>query len=292
MNPAAHRSVVIFTVGFHARATFRFLARTPGWRVLGFVDNNPAVHGSTLFGLPVWSPRDLTGIACDLVAVPGRHQQPILAQLRGELGFAAARLWTVRKSEVPPAPDELSRRAMDLGELLGRTISVLTSAGRDYWAMHSSLLGLLRGQDLAAFSDVDFCVAAEGFEALAPRFRAAGIVTRATRAPGDGALVELSLTWPTAQAWDEPALIDLHPLTLGPVQARWLVNNSPLSLPARHFVGYATAAYRGLAIRVPLEADAVAAELYGPDWRAPAETWNGRYALPAFAPLAEVSSTP
>jgi hypothetical protein len=286
MNASAPRSVVIFTVGFHARATFRFLARQPGCRVLGFVDNNPAAQGRLLFDLPVWSPSALAELDCDLIAVPGRNQQAILTQLRDVLGIEPSRLWLVRKSEVPPASDELARRGADLERLLRETISVLAAAGCDYWAMHSSLLALMRGQDLALFSDVDLCVTAEKFEMLQSRFRAAGIVSRATLSPTEKALVELSITLPPAREWHEPAVIDLHPLTLGPAAATWLVNSKPLSLQAKHFIGHATAEYRGLAVRVPLEAEAITAELYGLDWREPAETWNGRYALNAVTPLA------
>lgn len=280
------KDVVIFTVGFHARATFRALRRRGDCRVLGFVDNNRAVQGTTLFDLPVMAPSALTDLDFDLVALPGRNQDVILGQLRGELGIEPARIWSVRKGEVRPAADELARRGEALARLLRQTLAVLEAAGADYWAMHSGLLGIMRGDDLALFSDLDFCVDAIDLDALetrfAPSFNATVVRRRGDEASGTdfphSRLLKLSLEARTTQAWDEPAMIDFHPLAVGPTEARWLIPRWMLNLPSRHFRDYELATYRGVPVRVPLEPDQVLSQLYGADWRVPAETWNGRYA--------------
>lgn len=271
--------VVIFTIGFHARATFRYLARQTDCRVVGFVDNNPAAQGTMLFGLPVLAPQALPELDFDLVAVPGRNQAAITAQLRDELRVESDRIWSVNKSEVPPAPDELERRGADLGRLLRQAVSVIETLGMDYWAMHSGLLGLLRGQELALFSDLDLCVTADGFKRLADRLQHDGFEVTARRSADDAVLTEICLKQTPVRPWDEPAMIDLHPLALGPTEATWLVNHKPLSLAAGFFHGCAYASYRNMPVRVPLDAAAVLTELYGPDWRRPAETWNGHYAF-------------
>jgi hypothetical protein len=289
MNQLLHRRIVIFTVGFHARASFRFLVRQETDEVLGFVDNNPATHGTTLFGLPVWSPRQLGALDFDLVAVPGRHQQAITDQLRDQWGLASARVWRVRKSEVPPAPDELARRGGELARLLHRTLAVLDAAGCRHWAMHSSLLGLRRGQELALFSDVDLAVESSDFAALGQRLREEGLMVNVTRRPTDDSVCEISLKFPSSRVWDEPAVVDLHPLILDEGDATWLVNGSPLSMPARFFSSHNLAEYRGVSLRIPSDADAMLAALYGDDWRQPAETWNGRYVLPPLAAPAPAS---
>lgn len=280
------KRIVIFTAGFHARATFRHLRRRPDCRVVGFVDNNPAAQGTSLFDLPILNPRKLAALDFDVVAVPGRNQPAILAQLRDELRVEAGRIWQVNKSEVRPAADELERRGTDLAHLLRQTISVLERAGSDFWAMHSGLLGLVRGEELALFSDLDLCVTASGFEALEQWFQQAGLDPILVRDAG-GFMDQISLRLKPAHAWDEPAMIDLHPITVGPSDALWPVNHKPLVLPSVFFHGHASRSYRAVPVRVPVRAEEVLAELYGPDWRRPAETWNGRYAL---RPLATTST--
>lgn len=277
------KNIIIFTAGFHARATFRHLARRAGCRVVAFVDNNPAMHGRRLFDVPIESPRALSRHDFDVIAVPGRNQDAIIDQLQRELEIDESRIWRVGKSEVLPAPDELERRGVALDRLLREAMTVLDAAGSEYWAMHSGLLGLARGQDLGLFSDLDFCVAAEGFDALLPRFADAGIAVTSVAYPGSEALAQISLQAPPERPWDEPAMVDLHPISVGAVEATWPVNLRPLCVAADFFRGRGAFTYRGLTVPVPLRSEHLLAELYGSDWRRPAETWNGRYAMPVPA---------
>lgn len=283
--------VVIFTIGFHARATCRWLRRQEGREAVAFVDNNTAVHGTRVLGLPVLAPAALRSLDFDFVALPGRNQAPILAQLRDQLGISDDRVWLVRKSEVPPAAEELERRGTALASLLGRSVAVLEAMDARHWAMHSSLLGLVRGDDVARFSDFDFCVDAARIEELAERFVAVGLAPRAIPHRADAGpqptrFAQLTLQTPTGCDDDEPALIDLHPLTLGATEASWPVNHGFLRLPVELFASSATRTYRDVAVRVPADPSDMLARLYGPDWAVPAETWNGRYHAPQIAPAA------
>lgn len=281
---------VIFTAGFHARATCRWLLRQPGCEVVAFVDNNPAIQGGTLLGRPVLAPAALTALDYDCVALPGRNQEPILRQLRDELGVPAERIWLVRKSEVPPSAAELSRRGAALAALLQRVLAVLRGAGSPHWAMHSSLLGLVRGDDLALFSDCDLCVGDEGFDALAARFPAFDLRAVPAGAGQATRYGQLTLHAPVSSATDEPALIDLHPVAFNDGEAIWSVNGGTLRLPAGPFRHEARMlAYRGVLVPVPAQPEALLTALYGEGWQVPAETWNGRYA-PRTTALAGATS--
>lgn len=285
------KRVVIFTAGFHARATARHLLRQPDSRVLGFVDNNPVLHGTARLGLPIFAPAALRELDFDLVAVPGRNQAAIQAQLTMELGVARERVWLVRKSEVPMAPDELARRGRALAELLRRTLIVLDARGLRHWVLHSSLLALERGQDPAQFSDVDLGVDASGFDALVPALRAICQVDEFPHPPsvlgGEGAsasrLGALGLSVAPDNAHDEPAMVDLHSVAVGSATARWWVEERTLEMPASHFAGREDRVYRGVTLALPRQAPDLLARLYGADWRTPAEVWNGRYAPPLAA---------
>lgn len=281
--------LVIFTVGFHARATCRWLRRQPDRQVVAFVDNNPAVQGTRLLDVPVLAPAALATLAFDRVALPGRNQAPIRAQLHDGFGVGDDRIWLVRKSEVPPAADELARRGAALADLLRRTVAVLEAAGVRHWALHSALLALRRGDEAALFSDFDLGVDAAGFDALGGLF-AAGFDLRSKPHPAGAGpqptrFAQLTLRAATARGDDEPALIDLHPVTLGATEASWPVNHGRLQLPVGFFAGHGTAAYRGVAVRVPAEPEEMLLRLYGPGWRTPVETWDGRYLSPVPTPV-------
>ena len=64
--------------------------------------------------------------------------------------------------------------------------------------------------------------------------------------------------------------------------------SSLLEVPAAHFSGRDFGHYRGVTLPIPLASPDLLARLYGPDWRTPAEVWNGHYAVPA-PPLAAVA---
>ncbi len=270
--------IVIFTVGFHARATYRALQRRLDCRVIAFVDNNRSVQGSALFDVPVLAPAALAELAYDRVALPGRNQTAIRRQLEGELHVAPDRIWEVRKSEVAPASEELERRGVSLASLLRRVTGIMDGARARYWAMHSSLLGLARGDDLAAFSDCDLGLDAVCADGLEERFRREGLQPRVQRA--GNTVCQITLRAGVASAFDEPALIDLHPLHFTSDEVQWTVNAATLRLPAAHFRGHAERRYRGVPVRTPVEAEAVLTRLYGDGWRVPAETWNGAYQAP------------
>lgn len=278
------RKVVLFTAGYHARAACRHLRRRDDWRVVAFVDNNRALQGTTLLGLPVLHPEALRTLDFDVVAVPGRHQREIAAQLDADFGLAGEQVWLVRKSEVPPAPDELERRGRDLASLLRRTLAVLDLAGVGYWAMHSTLLGLIRGDDLARFSDLDLCVDARAFDALEALFQPGYDLRAVNHRPADlhtaegprSRRAQLSLRSVPSVAGDEPAIVDLHAMTLGPTEASWVCDAGTIRLPAAHFRRFTTGEYRGITVRLPADAESILVRLYGDGWRTPAESWNGR----------------
>lgn len=273
------KRIVIFTAGFHARATFRHLRRQPDCRVVGFVDNNPAARGTSLFDLPILHPRELATLEFDLVAVPGRNQPAILAQLRDELRVDASRIWQVNKSEVPPAPDELARRGADLARLLGQVTTVFDASGIGYWAMHSALLSLMRGSEPALLSDFDLCVEAAAFERLAIELplhaESGGFTVRCVRAHDEAPWTQISVHGRPLHAADEPAVVDLHPITVGPEEATWPAGNFLFRADSSAFQTQVSRSYRGVAVRVPAEAGSILTQLYGADWHCPTERWTG-----------------
>lgn len=274
--------ILIFTVGFHARATWRFLRRANGCEVIGFADNRAEVQGTTLFGLPVLAPCEIPSQDFHYIALPGRNQAVIREQLTSKIGLNSSRIWIVAKSEVRPPPEEIEARGQLLATLLGRILPVLKSSGVPFWAMHSALLGLIRGNDLVTFSDLDLCYDGSRSQFLAQVLESAfpgELNVRRVDDRPDAPIHQLTFSLGDDPAKVEPVVIDLHPIAIGPSAVEWSVNGQHLSLPSHHFdsTRSLTATYRGHSIPIPENPESVLSRLYGPDWGTPAECWNGQY---------------
>jgi FkbM family methyltransferase len=73
--------IAIFGAGPHGEMALRYL-RDAGFKVLYFVDNNPAKHGTKIGGITVVSPEQLKSLAPDIVFIAARHAVvPISKQL-------------------------------------------------------------------------------------------------------------------------------------------------------------------------------------------------------------------
>lgn len=272
---------LIFGVGFHGRATCRHLRRSPGHTLVAFLDNQAPPAPAFRLGLPVLPPAQLPLLRYDLIAVPGRNQAAMIAQLTETLQVPPERIWLVDKSQVAPPAAEVAARAQALLTLLRPIVARLAEKRLPFWAMHSGLLGLLRGDELARFSDLDLVCRREDVPA---------IYTALEDLPGFRVLPSLAapaqLTFQSADPEDafEPAVVDFHPFTTAADVVSWHVNGRTLRFPATHFQGDLTAPYHDLSLPLPLAPETLAHALYGPAWRTPAERWDGHY--PAASPAA------
>lgn len=80
--------ISIFGAGPHGEMALRYLSEA-GFKVLYFVDNNPAKHGSNIKGVSVISPEQLKSLAPNIVFIAARHAViPIRKQLEN-LGLSS-----------------------------------------------------------------------------------------------------------------------------------------------------------------------------------------------------------
>jgi SAM-dependent methyltransferase len=96
MNPESPR-VLIFGCGRYGRHVCERLGMTA--KVVGFVDNNQALYGTTLLGLPVFAPAELARLGFDRVVIASMYYPEIRRQLMQECGMAESRI------EIAPPPD-------------------------------------------------------------------------------------------------------------------------------------------------------------------------------------------
>ena len=88
------RELVIVGAGGFARETAA-AAAAAGWRVLGFVDDDPALHGTTRSGLPILGPVSATAETAVVVCVGNPRDYTARQRIVERLGLPAQRYATV-----------------------------------------------------------------------------------------------------------------------------------------------------------------------------------------------------
>ena len=109
---------LIFGCGAAGRAALPHLAATA--QVVGFVDNDPALHDATVLGHPVFAPGDLSTLEFDRVYVASVAHDAIRRQLITQLGVAEARVTVVTGHDDRPGDPTCSPSA---GNRLERYLS-------------------------------------------------------------------------------------------------------------------------------------------------------------------------
>ena len=276
-------STLVFGVGMHGRAAYRMLKRK-GVSVVGFLDNDRGKTGGSFAGHTVYHPEDLNGLKFDTVVLAGRNIGAISRQLVDEFGMSEGRLRLLTRSELKPPPEVISRRSKATDFLLRTAIRTFESLGGNYWMDASSLLALMRGTDLAEFSDVDVTVVCPQLldrvwnSLLERKDRPFGLErfeVLKSKGPFEAGVIKKIVIRSSEPIEEiEPACVDIV-LKL-PYGDRYLMPylDRFLYVPRRHFEGFDNATYNGLSLRVPLELEGYRTLKYGEDWRTPTEFWG------------------
>ena len=73
--------VVIFGAGLGGRQLWTRLASLPSVAVVGFLDNDPAKQGTTVFGVPICGLAGLSALNYEAILIASVHREEIRAQL-------------------------------------------------------------------------------------------------------------------------------------------------------------------------------------------------------------------
>ncbi|MCG8332943.1 MAG: hypothetical protein MJE63_00390 [Proteobacteria bacterium] len=212
-----------------------------------------------------------------MVAVPGRHQSDIIKQLQ-DFGVPHSKIWRVSKSEIRQTKAALSRRAELLNAILNPAIQLLNDNTIPYFATNSFLLSIVRGDHPASFADLDILYEINYGETIKnemiSRFPSEDITIiqdNTDESVKKMIIQKGSLVDPIC----DPAVIDLHPLTMGSDFAFWTANQRVKKIPIHFFKTQKFQHVNGLDISIPNNAEDLLTLYYGNDWQEPHEYWDG-----------------
>jgi len=189
--------IVIFGIGNAGRAIYRKL-KNEQRDIVGFIDNNTKVVGTLFDGtVPIFAPQEITMLEFDKVAVGGVWAESMQAQLL-ELGCPKEKIWFVEDDTLDFSANG---RVATTDAIVKEFTSLMKRNNLFYCIEGSSLLCLLRGQNLSDVPDVDVLIRSQAdlqnvWEVLQTSdfFRSLQLHKLLYKEDGYGALVYFNLT--------------------------------------------------------------------------------------------------
>lgn len=144
---------VIFGTGYHSRKIFRKFKKK--YKILYFVDNDKKKIGKKIFKKEIKKvevlKKDYNEI--NLILIYGIYSKTFIKQARS-LGVSKKILLLDYKSTLPSIQENKNRERFSI-EILKNFIKILEKENINYYLIASSLIAILRKDNLANYSDVD-----------------------------------------------------------------------------------------------------------------------------------------
>jgi phosphorylcholine metabolism protein LicD len=194
----------------------------------------------------------------------------------------------IKKSDLIAEPDEMKMRSDAIDNFLLIFSKIAETNGIVYWMDHSALLGIIRGEDLARFSDVDIALISSNDaeelwrilseSELSQSFDISRTFTKDNEVSSKhmkvGSLRKVLAQSRVSIVNQEPAIIDINIRTKIGDELFYAINAKEAKTPFIYFDGYEIASYNNIKLRIPKKAEEYLELLYGPDWRTPAEFFS------------------
>lgn len=260
--------VIVFGAGTYGSKTIkRYRAEKD---ILFCIDNDVLKIGKTFEGVTIFSPSVLPDTEFDKVLIASTYRDEIYNQLVNILKIHPNKIETVGVDSIIPSENmELASFYSKLDHL----INIFNDMDFDYWADHSSLLGLIRDGNLLASSDFDLCILEQDLPRLlisGPFLDLFNTLQVIKYSPFEHSQCR------TMEGIKEIKIhnfIDIHVKYTRDDQAFWLVGPMLLAVPEHFHRSHEIRHWNNLPIRVPKNPEAYLDTLYG-EWRHPKLNWT------------------
>ncbi len=275
------KKVIVFGIGMSGRAIFRHLRNRDDISLVGFIDNNPRLHGSTFAGAPIFSPTSIHSLDYDQIALAGVWIDSMLSQLRS-LNVTESRIWQIPETELDYSTDDRNR-ATDY--LVENTFSMTKRLQIPCYMIGSSLATLFRNKSLGCVSDVDVFIVGQsaGRQLYQKLIQDAGfasyqisqmIVSREDPISSRGDIERIIIQSKNTGENEEPATVDVS--IASEFREYFLVRHihNFIYIPKEMCEGTRWYPYRSFQVSIPSKAEDYLALLYGENWIIPPPKWD------------------
>lgn len=144
--------IIIFGIGIAGRAIYRQLQFKH--EIVGFIENNSALHGTLYNNIPIYSVEKLKQLSFDKIAMSGVWIESMEKQLL-DLNIPKDKIWLIEDSSLEFSTQD---RIENTDNIVKEFALLMQQNNISYCIEGSSLLCLLRGQNLSDVPDVDVLI--------------------------------------------------------------------------------------------------------------------------------------
>lgn len=144
--------IIIFGIGIAGRAIYRQLHQKH--EIVGFIENNSNLHGTLYNKIPIYSVEELTQLSFDKIAMSGVWIESMEKQIL-DLNITKDKIWLIEDSSLQFSTQD---RIENTDNIVKEFAKLMQENNISYCIEGSSLLCLLRGQNLSDVPDVDVLI--------------------------------------------------------------------------------------------------------------------------------------
>jgi len=272
---------IIFSIGAIGRLFYRKFKNDKTYNIIGFIDNNSKLDGTTYDNKPIYLVENINDIDFDKILIGGVHYESMYNQLK-ELGIDDEKIEMIEDDQITYSDDI---RSKDVDKIVKTFCDLMEKEKIRYYLIASSLLCLLRGDDLSKVSDVDIMLDSKEDVKKAydifKKYEAELKIdvnyypvenTTSFLEKGDPSFVTISSkNDPTIS---EPAVIDLNIIFKSDNHRFYRLGDKYIYFDKSYFEKVIYLDYKDFKIPAPFEYDKYLSETYGKDYIVPPKRWS------------------
>jgi phosphorylcholine metabolism protein LicD len=272
---------IIFSIGAIGRLFYRKFKDDNNYDIVGFVDNNSQLKGTSYDNHPIYTVEDIIDLDYDQVLIGGVHYVAMKEQLEN-LGVKKEKIIMIDDTDITYSDDI---RAEKTDEIVRAFCKIMEEANIKYYLIASSLLSLLRGHNLSKVSDVDVMLdSKEDLEKVCKLFKkeeeklnisvTGYLVEEGTSFldVGDYSFVTIASTCNPIES--EPAMLDVNILFNSDSHRFYRLGDKYIYFDKKYFEDRVYLEYKDMKIPAPIEYDQYLKETYGEGYIVPPAKWS------------------
>jgi len=272
---------IIFSIGAIGRLFYRKFNNNSKYNIIGFIDNNKELKGQFYDDKPIYMVDDIINLDFDKVLIGGVHYEAMENQLK-DLGITEDKIEMIEDSQISYSDDIRSKK---VDELVYLFCDIMEKENIKYYLIASSLLSLLRGDDLAKVSDVDIMLDSkedlkrvyEIFKQYEEKFDmnvTNYLVDKQTNFLNIGDSSFVTIASKSDPKISEPAMIDVNILFESKNHRFYRLGDKYIYFDKKYFEEIKYLDYKNIKMPVPHMYDQYLIETYGEGYIVPPARWS------------------
>ena len=272
--------IVVFGTGIAGRAIYRQLKEK--YEIIKFIDNNSALHGTKFNDVEICSVEDIKNIEFDKIAISGVWIDSMQEQLEN-LDISKNKIWIIEDNILDFSTNN---RVNDTDDIIREFAKVMEENNISYCIEGSSLLCLLRGQNLSDVPDVDILIKSQNdlekiwnivsSNKILNENKLIKVIYEEDRVlTKKDEIDKIIIKSNSNPAQTEPTVVDINlAVDIGKYYVMDYEADYYLYFNKEYVDGENYFDYKDMKLLIPNNAEAYVTLLYGKSWKIPAKKWS------------------